>query len=239
MSKLKSCLIDIFKGFLIGIGALIPGLSGGTIAAITYVFEPLLEAVANVHRHFIKSIKFILPIALGGIIALIVAPPVIELFTRAFPIISKWIFSIITAISTYIFAKNNVKFNPNLSKIICFFVGAVLSYLLTLTISNTALSQNNYGFIFLFILGIPLSFALILPAVSFSYMLLFFGLYEPFIASVNDLNFAFLLPLSLGTFIGCLLFSKLLLLALSRFKQETYSTILGFSVCSLINILFK
>lgn len=239
MSKSKSIFNNISKGFLIGIGALIPGLSGGTIAVITEVFEPLLESVANIFKHFSKSLKFMLPIAIGAIFALIIAPPLIERFTGEYPKISKWIFILITMASTYVFARKNIEFTPKLSKFICFFAGIMFSYAIMLVTASKNIESNNFNFLYLILLGIPLSFALILPAISFSYMLLFLGLYDTFITSVGEFDLKFLLPLSVGTFFGCLLFSKILLKALSRYKQQTYSTILGFSVSSLINILLK
>ena len=70
----KPILEGIFKGFLIGAGALIPGLSGGTMALLTGVFEPLIQHSVGFYRHWSGSFKFLSPHAIGGIASLIFLP---------------------------------------------------------------------------------------------------------------------------------------------------------------------
>ena len=239
MNKIKESISYISKGFLIGVGALIPGLSGGTMAVVTGVFEPLLEATAGIFKHFKKSINLLIHIFIGCVVAIFAVTPLIQILSASFPQLSKYIFCSISAFSTFLFAKNNLFFADKLKTALYITFGATISLLTNVLLTNTSLINIKIELFGLFTIGLLLSLALILPAISFSYMLLFFGLYNKFIESLNSFDLRFLVPLAVGTLLGTLLFSKLLLKAIDLHKQETYAIIFGFSISSVINILIN
>lgn len=239
MRKYNKKSFIIPKGFLIGVGALIPGLSGGTMAIVTGLFEQLLEASAGIFKHFKKSFKLFIQVSIGCLGAVIFISPLIEEFSTCFPELSKIVFCFISATGTFVFAKNNIKAKNICKKIIYIFIGAAFCILTHILLSGKGFMNLQNKPIGLIILGMPLSIALILPGISFSYMLLYFGLYNTFISAINSLDIKFLLPILIGTLMGTLLFSKILLKLMESHKQETYLIILGFSIISVINIILK
>ena len=73
-TKFKSVIVDFGKGICIGIAAIVPGVSGGTLAVLLKVYDKMIEAIGNIFKHFKKSFKTLLPIGLGvlfGILALV------------------------------------------------------------------------------------------------------------------------------------------------------------------------
>ncbi len=226
-----------FKGFLIGFGAIIPGLSGGTVAVIVNIFEEIIESVANIRIHFKKSIIILTPVALGALTSIYLISAPIKLFCEYLPHISKYLFCFITAVSIFFFAKNSIEFSVKKSKILYFIFGIICSFMISVLTKNFQMSDLSQNVIIVFILGLPLSFALVLPGISFSYMMLFFDLYDKALYSIKEIALSFLLPLFSGIVLGAFVFSKLLLRLIEKNKQETYSFVLGFVINSLFEIL--
>ena len=67
----KNSLINLFKGALIGVSMIIPGVSGGTVAVLLNIYNELIEAISNLKSEFKKSFKFLLPIAIGMVLAFV------------------------------------------------------------------------------------------------------------------------------------------------------------------------
>ncbi len=225
------------KGILIGIGMLIPGMSGGTVAVTLNVFEEMVEAVSRIFSHFKQSISILTPLTLGALIAIYVSSKPIKVFCVNYPTLSEIIFCLIAFTGCYCFIKQKVGYILNFKKIslICFGGGLALGITIILNIFGFDLS-NSGGFQ-VFLLGFPLSIALVLPAISFSYMLLFFGLYEKLLTSIEYVDISFLIPLISGVLVWGYLFTLVLSKLLKRYSNETYCFVLGFVVVSIANII--
>lgn len=90
--------------------------------------------------------------------------------------------------------------------------------------------------LFLFLAGIIIAIALILPGISTSFLLLTLGLYEPLIAAVKGLDLAFLTPIVLGTLFGIIALTKILESLLNNKPRATYMMIIGFVIGSVIEV---
>ncbi len=225
------------KGIVIGVGTLIPGVSGGTAAIAVGVFEGLLYAFSNIFKSFFESLKYIFPIGIGIFFGICASVYPIKIFCDCFPALSNYIFGSISLISTIIFVKKTLSFDCTFKKTISVFAGALIAFSISYITEFFQFSNEDIGIIGIILTGILLSIALVLPAISFSYMLLFFGLYERTLEAISNMDLYFLIPLAMGVLSGSFLFSKLLLKAINEYQQETYSFILGFVLCSLIEIV--
>ena len=197
MSLKNAYYTRIFKGIFIGFGALVPGVSGGTAAIISGVFEDMLEATANFFSHVKKSIKSLFPIALGVLVGIFVFSPILSLFTTKTPIISKYVFCICSLVSTYCFLRSTITFKYTYKKAISLTLGVSSVYIIRYSINIFNLSFDNFNFITIILLGLPLALSLILPALSFSYMLLFLGLYDKVLESIIYIDISFICPFAL------------------------------------------
>ena len=232
-------ILNISKGFLIGAGALIPGLSGGTMAMITGVFEPLLEHGSFFYKHIKKTLLYVFPLSIGMLASVLSLSPLLAFISDSYPIFTKMLFCSICGISGLVFAKRYFIQNICKKTLICFCVGMIISFFIVLFQDKTMILHTTENSLSMITIGLFLALALILPAISFSYMLYFFGIYERFIGAINSLDFKFLIPLSFGIFIGCVLFAKALNMALNKHKDATYSIIFGFWVITFLKIIIK
>lgn len=238
MFSLKELFSYIFKGFLIGFGMLIPGVSGGTVAVFLNVFEDILESVGGFFEHISKSVKTLLPIASGALIGIYLCSSPIEQFCMEFPALSKYIFCFIAIVSCFFFAKQKIGLKLNTKHIVCVISGCIIALLISICLNLFNVNLSNGGFFILLLIGMLLSLALILPAISFSYMLLFFGIYDKVLNAIGNMNFGYLLPLAFGVAFGSYIFSKILLRLLERYSKETYCFVFGFVLLSIADILY-
>ncbi len=216
---------------------LIPGVSGGTVSIFLDVFEDILESVGGFFKHMIYSLKILLPIAIGALGGIYCFSKPIEIFCSHFPILSKIIFCAIALISCFFFVKEKIGFNLNTKQIACIVSGGLIAILISIITTLFKINLSNAGFMILFSIGIFLSLALILPAISFSYMLLFFGIYEIVLSAISNININILIPLGFGVVFGSYIFSKMLLKLLDKHTKGTYCFVFGFVLMSIADIL--
>ncbi|MDH5581531.1 MAG: DUF368 domain-containing protein [Bdellovibrionales bacterium] len=246
----KRDLITLYlKGFLMGIADLIPGVSGGTIAFITGIYEDLLNAIATVNKEVIFKIlkfqwktaahemhlKILLPI-LGGILTAIFSLAKLMHFLLNNHPIPTWglFFGLITA-SIIIVGKDLDKTHRihSPTNILWIIIGVVVGYgLVSLIPVHT---PENLFFIFLCgVIGIT---AMILPGISGSFILLILGKYEFITASVKDPfhgnNIITLLVFGCGSVTGLLGFSKILNYLLKHFRKNTLAFLVGLLIGTL------
>lgn len=237
MQNIKIFALDFIKGIIIGFGAIVPGVSGGTAAVALGIFGDILEAVANILKHFKRSIIRLTPIIMGVVLGVYIISSPLNYFCEEFPRASKVLFIIISSFSAFVFYKKELWGRFKKSNILWMIFGMGISCATNLIIDKLSNICNGSGSLYLLLCGIPLSLALILPAISFSYMMLSLGLYESAVKAISEFDVPFLFPLFFGVLIGGLIFSKVLLGLTERFKIQTYSFVLGFVIISLIDIL--
>ncbi len=235
--SLKIALKNFFKGYIIGVGALIPGVSGGTTAILVGIFEDCLEAVANLFIHIRKSLKILIPIIIGVCIGAYTFSIPIGMFRQQLPTVSKIVFCTISLLSTLYFIKANNIDIKNKKSYFFIILGALIALIIAALLFFKKINISNHSNLSIFLCSFPLSLALVLPAISFSYMLLFFNIYDIFIESVKQLDISILLPLFGGLILGSFIFSKILYKLITFRKNETYSFVLGFVLCSFADVL--
>ena len=237
MSGAKNIFSVFSKGFLIGIGTIIPGVSGGTTAMILGCFEDIIERIGNFRKHVFKSINYLFPLSIGACISVYLTSPIITIFCEEFPTTSKLIFCTLSAISLLLFSKKCLIPNFNKNTFIFAIIGVSISTTFSIISSQISAKIGFESASGLFAISIPLSLALILPAISFSQMLYFFGIYEKCILSIQNFDFHFLVTLAVGLLFGTLVFSKILTSLLEKFKSQTYAFVFGFVLMSLVETL--
>lgn len=243
---MRTFILNLIKGFAIGIANLIPGVSGGTIAFITGVFERLIFAIKNLFSKpaFLLLIKFkisqwvsktdllfLLQITLGVLISLFsLARAFAYLFDNYSVLIWSFFFGLVLA---SIFSISRTIERWNFTTVFIYIIGISIAITLAL-LSPASENQNTW---YLFICGIVAAASTILPGLSGSFVLVLMGNYELImIRSINELNFTILLPVVIGGIIGIISLSYLLTWLFNRFKNYIISFLSGFILGSLLII---
>ena len=247
MNKINYLIIYL-KGMAMGISDLIPGISGGTIALITGVYDDFISSLNNLKIKNIRSIiksdfflkfkefkfDFLIFLALGIISSILIFSKIISNLLINYPQeISSFFFGLILASIPFILKGIKV-FSFNY---LPFLIGSILltSYLLGLNNVNGEIS-----FIYIFICGFFCSCAMILPGISGAYILLIFSSYDFILEKLNifltDFNFNDFIWIGvfiLGILTGILTFSRFVKYLLHKHKNKTIVSLSGLIIGSL------
>jgi len=263
MGNRKFEFVFIFlKGLLMGMADIIPGVSGGTMALITGIYERLINAIGNVNlwfavdyfRYLFKKKKsfldkaqkniaridllFLVVLGLGIAIALGIGSKVIPYFMDNYTaFIYAFFFGLILA-SVRVIAmrkKRELKFRD----IIMGAIGLGLGFIV---VSIPAL-QANHSLLMIFFSGMIAICAMILPGISGSFILLILGQYKFMLNVLHNLQerYMFFLSFAIGAAIGLLGFSRLISWLLKRYHDEVIMFLVGLMLGSLklpFNIVF-
>ncbi len=242
-------LADILRGAAIGVAFIIPGFSGGSVAAILGIYEKLVGAIADIFRTFKKSILTLLPIAIGMLlgIAALILPIQWGLAHYPIPTVSLFVGLAIGGLPS---VKDKVKGKPTLPNAAAFLIPCALAACLCfIPVANRAddflFHLNAGGYLLLVLIGLVGSCALVVPGISGSMLLLIFGYYTPIVKLVTDhllrgsdvgISLAVLACAGVGVVAGFFLISVLMRFLLKKFPRGTYYAILGFIVGSIVAV---
>ena len=225
-----------------GAANVIPGVSGGTIALITGIFEDLINSIRAFNLTAIKliftgkfkafathvNLGFLIAVFLGIGISIISLAKLFDHLFINYPVyIWSFFFGLILA-SIYTVAKTISKIS--IGVVIAFMIGTAGAILITFLTPATENSQTWY----LFVCGVVAACSMILPGLSGSFILILLGNYQLImIDAVNRLDIKTLAPVAIGAGIGLLGFSHVLAWVFKKFKDQTISLLSGFILGSL------
>ena len=232
----------MIKGMAMGIANVIPGVSGGTIALITGVFERLINAIKSFDLKAIKllmtgkikeffaytDLGFLIAIFAGVGFAIILVAKVFEFLFEQYPVfIWSFFFGLILA-SIYFVGKTIEKWR--LSVYITFIIGTSIALLFTFLTPAT----ENDGFLYLVLCGVVAICSMILPGLSGSFVLILLGNYQLVaIDAINNFRLDVLIPVGIGAVGGLIAFSHILSWLFKKFKDQTIGALTGFILGSL------
>ncbi len=232
----------ILKGIAMGVANVIPGVSGGTIALITGIFERLINAIKSFNLLAVKllfkgkikefwkhtDMNFLLAILVGIIIAIVSVAKLFGYLFDHYPVyIWAYFFGLVLA-SVFFVGKTVDKWK--ISVIVMFITGTTLAGIVS--ILNPA-TENN-GFVYLMLCGVAAICSMILPGLSGSFILILMGNYQLVaINAINEWDFKVLLPVLIGAIGGLIAFSHLLSWVFKKYRDQTISLLTGFILGSL------
>lgn len=235
----------VLKGVAMGAADVVPGVSGGTIAFISGIYEELLNSISNINTGLLKTLRkdgfktawkqlngsFLLALFIGIAISLVSLAKVISYLLENQPVLLWSFFFGLVLASVLYMAKQITKWNGVLVALLI--AGAVLAYFITTL--NPLVSENSSP-IFLVLSGAIAICAMILPGISGSFILLLLGAYKPIIDAINNRDLKTIALVGIGAIIGLLTFSRVLKWLFRHYKNATLATLTGFIIGSLNKI---
>jgi putative membrane protein len=241
-------LLNFIRGSLIGIAELIPGISGGTIALVTGVYQRVIDSAAEAVRGIVLVLRFsktnfakatthfksiswslLIPMLVGMVTAIFVAAGIVEPLLEQYPTATKALFAGLIAASLFV-------------PITLSGMGWKISHYLVLLLSSVAAfaftsipraADADPSFIVIMVSAAFAVCALVLPGISGSYLLLALGMYAPTLAAVNDRDFGYLGTFVLGAIVGLASFVSLLQWLLAHKLKMTMVVMTGLMIGSL------
>lgn len=250
---MKKNIMLVIKGFIMGIANIIPGVSGGTLALILGIYEEFIGAISHLFSNLKKNICFLIPIAIGMVLAILSLSHVIDYSYKHFPI-PTCLFFMGLVLGGIPMLLNKVKGKKETKKISSYII-FLLTFALVIVMACSDLifgeglkvsfnNMNLISYILLFLVGVVAAATMVIPGVSGSLVLMLLGYYYPVIAVIKEFtkfknlgeNIIILGTFGIGILVGIVLISKLIEFLFKKYEVKTYFGVLGFIVASVIAI---
>ena len=243
--KLQDYFVIGLKGMAMGAADVVPGVSGGTIAFISGIYEELLSTISNVNLSLLRTLKtsgikaawkqlngsFLTALLLGIFVSIVSLAKVIKHLLESQPILL-WSFFFGLVLASVIYIARQIT-NWNFKAFLILVLGAALAFFITTL--NPLVSESSSS-LFLFLAGAIAICAMILPGISGSFILVLLGAYKPVLEAVNNRDFKIILTFMAGAVVGLLTFSRVLKWLFTKYKNLTLAVLTGFIIGSLNKI---
>lgn len=218
--------IRLIKGIIIGIGFILPGLSGGVLAVILGIYDKLIRFLADIRKNFLQNVAYFLPVAIGMAIGIVI-----------FSIFVAKAFGIYAAQFICLFVGFVVGTFPSLYKtagkegrspkdIILFIISTIFIFILMI-IGDEQLTEVPPGLLVWIGSGALIGLGVIVPGMSPSNFLIYFGLYDKMAIGIKNFDFGVIIPLLIGFVVCVLMFAKLAAYLFRKYYSQMYHFILG------------
>ena len=234
----------VLKGMGMGAADVIPGVSGGTIAFITGIYEELVHSIKNINFRTISTIwrqglpafwkevngNFLLAVVGGIMISVLTLARILEYLLVNHPILI-WSFFFGLIIGSAIFVARSIE-KWNIWTAISLTAGIAIAWIIT----SITPAETTEAYWFIFLAGALAICAMILPGISGSFILLLLGKYQFILTALNEARVSVIAVLLVGALTGIVSFSHLLSWLLNKFHHLTIAILAGFMIGSLNKI---
>lgn len=216
---------NLLKGFIIGIGKIIPGLSGALLAILMGVYEKSIYYINNFKDNKKESIKYLLPLGIGVVVAIIFFSKIINTLLDRYYILTMMLFSGLIIGTIPAIYKEVKKTDYYLS----FISLIIFSSLSIFSIKNNYVIEGNFKDYLIFLIsGLIEAIGTIVPGVSSTSLLTYIGTYKIIISSIGNFrNARVTIPFVLGIIIGLLFIIRIIGKLLEEKKSKVYAFVLG------------
>lgn len=234
-----SAVLTAFKGLIVGVTMMVPGVSGGSMAMILGVYDDLISSVSS----FLKNPKghalflgcFAVPALFGMVLF---AEPLLNLIEGNRLISMYFFMGAVAGSIPMIYDKAKVH-RIDWKFFVCIAAGIALVSSIRFLPDGLFSGAGSEGVLSVAVQlagGVIVAVSLILPGISVSYMLVVLGLYESTIRAIGNMDIISILPLAIGCIAGIILTTKILEMCMKRYPFATYLVILGFIIGSVAEV---
>ena len=233
-----SWIARVLKGMIIALGFILPGVSGGVLAAILGIYERMIRFLAHIKENFVENVLYFTPVAIGIVLGIAAFSYPVNLLLDNYKVIVLWGFAgaIIGTIPSLI--KESVKESDiDRADTVTFWLSFILSgiFLYSLNGMVGTLPANFLSFV---LAGALIALGILIPGLSPSNLLLILGLYTPMLTGFKRLDlFGTFLPIGIGGALALILFSKAMDYILKHYHSRVYHFIIGIVLSSTLLIV--
>lgn len=248
---MKAHIFNALKGVGMGMAEVVPGVSGGTIAFITGIYERLINVIKAIGPELLQSLRkdglrgawktldgaFLISLLTGMVIGIVIGVFLITYLLATYPLLVWSYFFGLIMVSAWIVGKQISGWDGQI--IFLFTLGAAIAYFITVAVP----ASGNPELWYIFLCGSIAVSALLLPGISGSFILLLLGMYTYIIPTVKSalktfqLNELIILTVfGTGMLVGMALFSRVISWTFKHYKDFTLAILTGFLIGSLNKI---
>lgn len=229
-------LLRLGQGALIGLGAVLPGVSGGVLCVVFGVYRPIMELLSHPFSAVKKYYKMLIPLVAGGALGFVVISKLLGFLLDRYPDMSVCLFvGLIAGMLPSLFreaGKNGRSAGSFVSLGACFCI--TLALLITLRAVHANIRPSFAWYLFC---GFCIAISVIAPGMSFSTLLMPLGLYTPLVTGIGSLNFPVIIPAGAGALLTVVVLSKAVTRLMDRHYSLVFHGIIGIVIAATAVII--
>ena len=229
-------ILQVLQGVLIGVGAVLPGISGGVLCVVFGIYKPVMELLSNPFRRFRTHVPKLLPVILGAAVGFLGVAKLLAFLLEKYPDPSVCLFvDLIAGMLPSLFREAGEKGRPKgswVSLAIAFAV--ILALLISLNLFSVTIAPSFPWYLFC---GFCLALSVIAPGMSFSTLLMPLGLYTPFVDGLGSLRPEVLAPAAIGAVVTVIALAKAVNALFDHFYAYAFHAIIGIVIAATIMII--
>ncbi len=228
--------LKILQGALIGLGAVLPGISGGVLCVVFGIYKTIMELLAEPFRNFKTHVPKLIPIGIGGVIGFLGIANLLSILLELYPAPSVCLFiGLISGMLPSLFREAG-KEGRSKGSFVSMLAAMTVTFalLISLKLLSVEISPNFGWYIFC---GFCLALSVIAPGMSFSTLLMPLGLYEPFVAGIGHMDFSVLIPGGIGGLATVLLLSRAINMLFEKRYSLAFHGIIGIVIAATVMII--
>lgn len=246
---MKNSIILFLKGIIIGIGQIIPGVSGGMLAITLGLYEKGIEIISNLFHNLRSNIHFIITVGSGVFLAIIFCSKFIKylLINYYFPTMCLFIGLILGGMPSLIKKIKYYKEFNFLNIIITLITFITITSISLINSENTLNNTKIFEFISFIVVGFIYASAMVIPGISGTALMMLIGYYDIIINIISNLtniiffisNLNIIIPFSIGLVLGIIIVSKFMNYILKKHEIKTHYFILGLLTSSIFIMVIQ
>ena len=226
-----------FKGIIVGLGGVAPGLSGSVLLIIFGLYQKTLEALGTLLTNFRKNVKFLAPLVAGMFLGVLLFSKLIDFFLNTYEMPTRFCF-LGLILGTLPMVWREVKKEGFSRKYYLVIVLAALAGTWVFTVNPNAFPQvTDPTLLQKLLLGVAVAATAIVPGVDPAVFLSTLGFYEMYVSALANLEVAILIPMVGGLAVGAVAISFAMSLLFQRFYTASFSVIFGIFLSMIPNML--
>lgn len=229
-------LFRVVKGALIGVGAVLPGISGGVLMVVLGIYRPIMAFLAHPLTDFRRQVLPLVPIGVGFVIGVVALARAVDFMFRTSEVPAVWMFlGLIAGTLPSLYKEAGVQ-GRSRGAWVAFAAGGLLMGGWMWLFSSTSVAVTP-SLLWWIVCGVLWGIGMIVPGLSPSSIFIFLGLYQPMTAGIGSLDLGVIVPLALGLVATVLLLARAMNALLEKAYRSVMHAILGIVIASMIAIV--
>ena len=229
-------ILRLLQGMLIGLGAVLPGISGGVLCVVFGIYKPVMELLGSPFKRFKTHVPKLLPVIVGGAIGFLGVAKILAFFLEKYPEPSVCLFiGLITGMLPSLFREAGEQGRPKgcwIALVVAFAI--ILALLISLNLFSVTITPNFGWYIFC---GFCLALSVIAPGMSFSTLLMPLGLYTPFVDGLGNLEMGIIVPAGIGAVVTVICLARAVDALFDHYYPYAFHAIIGIVIAATIMII--
>lgn len=229
-------VLRVLQGMLIGVGAVLPGISGGVLCVVFGIYKPIMELLSSPIKKCKTHVPRLLPVIVGAVLGFLGVAKVLAFFLERYPDQSVCLFvGLIAGMLPSLFREAGEQGRTRgswISLVAAFSV--VLALLLSLNVLSITIAPSFGWYLFC---GFCMALSIIAPGMSFSTLLMPLGLYTPLVDGIGNLDFGVLVPAGIGALVTIVCLAKAINALFTHFYSCAFHAIVGIVIAATLVII--